>query len=117
MGCFCRFCFINTHPENNTLIYSVLRIKALSLSLQSRFIESKIPPQESRNLLKNFPIMSTNLLLNINDTTDGAVSALVYMSISFDFRATAMAVLYFDNKKYVKFQIIIVTSIAFELWN
>ena len=61
--------------------------------------------------------MSTNLLLNINDPTDGAVSALVYMSMYFDFRATVMAVLYFDNKKYVKFQIIIGTSIAFELWN
>ena len=31
-----------------------------------------------------------------------------------DFRATAMAVLYFDNEKYVKFQIIIGTFIAFE---
>ena len=59
--------------------------------------------------------MSTNLLLNINDPTDGAVSALVYMSMNFDFKATAMAVLYFDNKKYVKFQIIIGTSTAFKL--
>ena len=58
--------------------------------------------------------MSTNLLLNINNPTDGAVSALVYMSM---YRAIAMAVLYFDNKKYVKFQIIIGTSIAFELSN
>ena len=61
--------------------------------------------------------MSTNLLLNINDPTDGTVSTLVYISMYSDFRATVMAVLYFDNKKYVKFQIIIGTSIAFELCN
>ena len=48
--------------------------------------------------------MSTNLLLNINDPTDGAVSALVYMSMYFDFRATAMAVLYFDNKNMSHFK-------------
>ena len=59
--------------------------------------------------------MSTNLLLNINDPTDGAVSALVYMSMSFDFRAAAMAVLSLDNKIYVKFQIVIGTSTAFKL--
>ena len=61
--------------------------------------------------------MSTNLLLDINDPTDGAASTLVYMSMYFDFRATVMEVLYFDNKKYVKFQMIIGTSIAFELCN
>ena len=58
--------------------------------------------------------MSTNLLLNINDSTDGTVSNLVYMSMYSDFRATVISVLYFDNKKYVKFQIIIGTSTAFK---
>ena len=61
--------------------------------------------------------MSTNLLLNINDPTDGTVSTLVYISMYSDFRATVMAVLYFDNKKYVKFQITIGTYIAFEVCN